>query len=165
MGGPALVVFDSLTDWTQRNEDGIKYYSGIAVYKKSFDLPGKKSAKDSCDYILDLGRLRNIARIKLNDKDLGVIWTSPWQVKISDIIREKDNNLEIEVANLWINRLIGDESQPWDGVKDGKWPDWLINGTERPGKRFTFSTNHFYRKGDQLSESGLIGPVSIKIVK
>ena len=74
-------------------------------------------------------------------------------------LKEKGNQLEITVANLWINRLIGDESQPWDGVTDGKWPDWLLNGTNRPTKRFTFTTHRFYRKDDPLAESGLIGPV------
>ncbi|MBK7710368.1 MAG: hypothetical protein IPJ37_05030 [Bacteroidales bacterium] len=63
---------------------------------------------------------------------------------------------------MWINRLIGDEFQPWDGVEDGKWPEWLLNGTNRPTKRFTFTTHRFYGKNDPLSQSGLIGPVTIR---
>jgi hypothetical protein len=58
--------------------------------------------------------------------------------------------------------LIGDEKEPWDGITDGKWPEWLINGKQRPTKRYTFTTHRFYKKDDPLYESGLIGPVLIK---
>ena len=163
-GGPEQVVFDSLVDWSKRPEDGIRYYSGIAVYMKSFDLPENAELKENSEYFIDLGKLKNLGRIKLNGKDLGIIWTLPLQVDITNVLKRKSNHLEIEVANLWINRLIGDELQPWDGVKDDKWPEWLINGTQRESKRYTFTTHRFYKKNDPLSESGLIGPVSIKMV-
>jgi hypothetical protein len=163
-GGPGHVVFDSLYNWSKSREDGIKYYSGIAVYTKNFDMPENIELADKSEYFLDLGTLKNLGRIKLNGKDLGIVWTSPWQVKITDLLRSSGNHLEVGVANLWINRLIGDEAEPWDGVKDGKWPEWLLNGTKRESKRFTFTTHHYYKIGDQLAESGLIGPVSIRMV-
>jgi hypothetical protein len=84
-------------------------------------------------------------------------------VNISDALRKKNNHLEIEVANLWINRLIGDESKPWDGVEDGKWPEWLLKGTPRKSGRHTFTTHRYYKEGDSLVESGLIGPVQLLI--
>jgi hypothetical protein len=164
-GGPGHIVFSELTDWSKRQEDGIKYYSGSAVYTKTFDLPENTSISKDSRYYLDLGILRNLGRIKLNGSDLGILWTAPWQVNITDLILQKGNKLEVTVANLWINRLIGDEFQPWDGVTDGKWPEWLLNGTKRPTNRFTFTTHRFYRKDDPLSESGLIGPVTIKMTK
>ena len=163
-GGPEKIIFTDLTDWSKRPEKGIRYYSGNAVYSKSFDLPAGVSIKSKTRYYLDLGILMNLGRIKLNGKDLGILWTAPWQVDITGLLREKGNQLEIVVANLWINRLIGDESEPWDGVTDGKWPEWLLNGTKRPTNRFTFTTHRFYRKDDPLAESGLIGPVIIKMV-
>ena len=164
-GGPENIRFDSLTDWTKRPEDGIRYYSGIAIYRKSFDVPEFAGSYGNSQIYLDLGKVKNIARVKLNGKDLGIVWTAPWQVNIINAIKKKGNILEIQVANLWINRLIGDEKEPWDGVKDGKWPEWLTNGTPRESKRFTFTTHHFYKKDDPLSESGLTGPVCIKITK
>jgi hypothetical protein len=164
-GGPANIVFRELTDWSKRPEKGIRYYSGSAVYTKSFDLPDNKPSPENCRYFLDLGTLKNMGRVKLNGKDAGVVWTSPWQVDVTGILKEKGNRLEITVANLWINRLIGDENFPWDGIKDGKWPGWLTDGTKRPTGRYSFTTHRFYRKDDPLVESGLIGPVSILILK
>ena len=160
-GGPKKVVFESLTDWTKRPEDGIIHYSGIAKYSKTFDIPEFSKYAKTSELFINLGVVKNMARVKLNGKDLGVVWTSPWQVNISGAAKEQGNLLEIEVANLWANRLIGDESMPDDGVKNGKWPEWLLNGTPRTSGRYTFTTHRFYKKGDPLMESGLIGPVRI----
>ncbi|MGV8093070.1 MAG: glycosyl hydrolase [Mangrovibacterium sp.] len=157
-GGPEKVVFDSLTDWTTRPEEGIRFYSGIACYTKQFDMP---ETQVKSEIFLDLGVVRNIAQVRLNGKDLGVVWTSPWQVRITDAVKQKNNILEIDVVNLWANRLTGDESLPDDGIKDRKWPDWVINGTQRPSTRYTFTTHRFYKKDDPLMESGLLGPVRI----
>jgi len=158
MGGPKEVVFETLDDWSKRSEEGIRYYSGIARYTKTFDMP---ESTEGSEVYLDLGVVKNIVRVWLNGEDLGVVWTSPWQVSITNAVKEKNNRLEIEVANLWANRLIGDESLPDDGVKDGMWPDWLINGTQRTSGRYTFTTHRFYKKDDPLLESGLLGPVRI----
>ena len=162
-GGPEYIVFDTLEDWTERREEGIRYYSGIAVYSIDFYSPGLSEKRKKQEYFLDLGKVRNIARVRLNGKDLGIVWTAPWHVNISDALRKKNNHLEIEVANLWINRLIGDESKPWDGVEDGKWPEWLLKGTPRKSGRYTFTTHRYYKEGDSLVESGLIGPVQLLI--
>jgi hypothetical protein len=160
-GGPEQIEFDDLSDWSRRPEDGIRYYSGIAQYKKTFDLPEAAAAGNVRDWILDVGIVKNLARVRLNGRDLGVIWTAPWEVRITGAVRPKGNQLEIEVVNLWINRLIGDERFPDDGVKDGRWPEWLLDGTPRPSERFTFTTHRFYKKDDPLQPSGLIGPVTI----
>jgi len=161
-GGPSDIVFDSLANWTERPEEGIRYYSGIAVYTKKFDFPEYNSYKNS-EIFLDLGRVKNLAGVRLNGKDLGILWTAPWRVEITGIVKKEDNNLEIKVANLWVNRLIGDENKPWDGVENGKWPEWLSGGKQRTSGRLTFTTHRYYKKGDQLIQSGLIGPVGIDI--
>jgi hypothetical protein len=164
-GGPGKMEFRNLDDWSEREEIGLKYYSGMAVYSKRFDLPESALSANKSDIYLNLGKVGNIARVKINNKDAGVVWTAPWQVNITGMVRNKNNYLEIEVANLWINRLIGDEAEPWDGTMDGKWPEWLLNGTPRPTKRYTFTTHRYYKKGDTLSRSGLLGPVTIEIAK
>ena len=140
-GGPEKIRFDSLDDWSQRPEAGIKYYSGKAVYRKSFAMPdgtftaGKK-------YFLDLGVVKNLARVRLNGRDLGVAWCFPWRVDVSSAIKTGNNDLEIEVANLWPNRLIGDLSLS-------------------PEKRFASTTHNPYKQDSPLLPSGLLGPVTI----
>ena len=120
---------------------GIKYYSGIAKYSKHFSL-SELPENDIRSY-LSLGKVHEMARVKLNGKDLGVVWCTPWQVDIKDALKEGENNLEIEVANLWPNRLIGDATLPAD-----KRLSWTIEG-------------HPYEANSQLMPSGLIGPVEI----
>lgn len=163
-GGPEKIIFDRLDDWSKRQEEGIKYYSGIAIYHKTFDFPETVSIDNNEELYLDLGEVKNMARVKLNGEDLGVIWTFPWRVNITDAVKNKDNILEIEVANLWGNRLIGDASLPYDGVEKGKWPKWILEGKPRTSGRFTFTTNNYYKKDLPLQSSGLLGPVVLQSI-
>jgi hypothetical protein len=158
-GGPESVVFDKLHDWTADSDPGIKYYSGTAFYRRSFDVPAGYQ-KGSALY-LDLGRVKNMARIRLNGKDLGTVWTAPWRVDISEAVKAEGNMLEIEVVNLWPNRLIGDEQLPYDGPEHGRWPEWLLEGKPRTSGRYTFAAYRHYNQDSPLLESGLIGPVTI----
>jgi hypothetical protein len=156
-GGPESAVFDTLQDWSKHSDNGIKYYSGTAFYRQTFDMPESQSGV----LYLDLGKVKNIARIRLNGKDLGTVWTAPWRVEITDAVKSKNNKLEIEVVNLWPNRLIGDEQMPYDGINNGKWPDWLLEGKQRTSGRYTFASCRHYKKDSPLFESGLLGPVTI----
>lgn len=161
-GGPENITFKKLTDWSMNPNEGIRYYSGRATYFKTFDLPESIQSNKNSEIYLDLGEVKNVARVKLNDTDLGVVWTSPWRVKITDVVKPKRNKLKIEVVNLWGNRMIGDEQLPEDGVKHGKWPDWLLENKPRKSGRFTFVPRHFYDKNSPLQSSGLLGPVRIE---
>lgn len=137
-GGPAAVEFSTLEDWTKRPEEGIKYYSGSATYVKRFDMPNLAAQKR---YFLDIGVVKDIAELTLNGKKLGILWTSPWRIEITGIIKATDNVLEIQVTNLWPNRLIGDAALP-------------------PEKRLTH-TNIEFKKDAPLLPSGLLGPVVV----
>jgi hypothetical protein len=137
-GGPAKVTFDELVDWTNRPEDGIKYYSGSAVYHKQFNL--KILPASGQHLILDLGEVHEVARVRLNGRDLGVIWTKPGRVDITDAVKKRNNDLEVTVVNLWPNRLIGDETK---------------------GTRFTETNIHKFGAASPLLPSGLIGPVIV----
>jgi alpha-L-rhamnosidase len=107
-GGAAKVVFEKLDDWSKRPEEGIRYYSGTATYRKVFDMPDGVHG----NLCLDLGTVKNVAQVRLNGKELGVIWTAPWRVVIDGKVRAAGNKLEIEVVNLWPNKLIGDGRLP-----------------------------------------------------
>jgi hypothetical protein len=167
-GGPEYIIFERLEDWSRCAEEGIKYYSGQATYRKTFDMPGARGGSDSARVWLDLGDVKNIARVRLNGKDHGVVWCAPWRVEITRKVKRKGNRLEITVANLWPNRLIGDEQLPADceygrGGNLARWPNWLIEGQPRPSPgRLTFSTWKHFNKDSALLPSGLLGPVTVR---
>ena len=139
------VVFNDLTDWTDQSDLKIKYYSGTATYRKTFDFPQVSSFKSPVlNLYLSLGVVHNLAQVRLNGQDLGVVWCAPWRVDISKAIRAGSNDLEIDVVNLWPNRLIG----------DGKMP---------PEKRLTQTNiDTFYKGQHKLLPSGLLGPVTLQ---
>jgi len=141
-GGPESIVFDRLVDWTTRPEEGIKYYSGKAVYEKTFDLPESLRQRGKRVY-LDLGKLKNVAEVRLNGKDLGVVWTAPWHVEITDALQPTGNKLGIDVVNLWPNRLIGDSRLP-------------------ENKRLTVTNVKKFKPDSPLMPSGLLGPVTLQ---
>ena len=108
-----LMVFDKLEDWTKRPEAAVRHFSGTAVYRKVFALADPSKLQTSKFKIhLDLGTVKETARVKLNGKDLGVVWCAPWRVEITGAVKPGDNALEIEVVNLWPNRLVGDGKLP-----------------------------------------------------
>jgi hypothetical protein len=172
-GGPEKpVVFETLADWSRHATDGIKFYSGAAVYHKTFAVDPAVAGLPSV--FLDLGQVEVIADVKLNGKVLGTLWKMPFRIDVTGCLKPGDNELEVRVVNLWCNRLIGDEQLPEDAEwKDGfmgwggqfqilkSWPQWLKDGKPSPGGRFTFSTASYYNKGGALLPSGLLGPVQL----
>jgi len=142
-GGPGQVEFPELVDWTKRPEDGIRYYSGKATYVKSFTLTEAQVTGKS-GLSLDLGDLNSLAEVRLNGKSLGIFWTKPYWVALGDAVKAGANSLEIDIVNLWPNRLIGD-------------------GALAPDKRLTRTNIDKYYKGEhKLLPSGLLGPVAIQ---
>lgn len=139
-GGPASVEFKTLIDWTKHADEGIKYYSGKATYANTFEMRPANGKR----YWLQLNEVKDvgIASVKLNGKDIGVIWTKPFRVEMTDALKAGRNRLEITVVNSWQNRLIGDRSKPQE-------------------ERYT-KTNIKTRDDWKLRKSGLLGPVEIK---
>jgi len=166
VGAQPKTTFDRLISWPDHTDAAIKYFSGAATYRKVFDFPSSSIHDPRSPISLDLGRVEVIAEVKLNGKDLGILWKPPFRVDISAALRPGANDLEVRVTNLWPNRLIGDEQFPDDADFDfliKSWPDWLVKGTPRPSKdRVTFTTLKGYYKGSSLLPSGLLGPVTIR---
>ncbi|MDF1576686.1 MAG: glycosyl hydrolase [Bacteroidales bacterium] len=157
-GGPDKVVFDHLEDWTERPEEGIRHYSGTANYHNTFDC--EQAGKGPRLY-LDLGEVHVMARVRLNGQDLGVVWADPMELEITDEVRKRDNQLEIQVVNLWPNCLIGDENMEESQTLDGKWPEWVLSKNQIPGGKYTFTSWKHYTDNSPLLPSGLKGPVNI----
>jgi hypothetical protein len=142
-GGPEKIEINELKSWIKFEDPGIRYYSGTARYVRSFsldprDIKGKLM-------ILDLGNVQEMASVKINGHQMQVIWSAPFRFDITPFVREGTNNLEVEVVNMWANRLIG----------DGKLP---------ANQQLTKTNINKFNTPDAekyLRESGLLGPVKI----
>jgi hypothetical protein len=142
-GGPSRMEFPTLVCWTQHPENGIRFYSGTATYEKTFDLP--QPAASGASIYLDLGDVRQLAEVRLNGRPCGVLWAKPFRVEVTEALRASGNRLEIEVVNFWPNRIIGDASLP-------------------PEQRRTRTNIRKLTADVPLMESGLLGPVILKVV-
>lgn len=170
-GAPEKTAFAKLVSWTERPEKGIKYFSGTATYQTQFQWEPHATG-DPPGIFLDLGIVKNLAEVKLNDRPLGILWKPPYLLEISGIVKRGVNALEIRVTNLWPNRLIGDEQLPddcrWGREGQGgsqplaEWPQWLLKGQPRTSGRQTFATWKHWQKDDSLLPSGLLGPVQLR---
>ena len=172
MGAPAEVEFPKLVSWTARAEKGIRHYSGVAKYERTVTLPGKLLSPGS-KITLDLGEVKNLARVTVNGTVLPELWKPPFRCDITQAVKPGVNQVAVEVVNVWANRMIGDEQEPPDvewnteKVRDGNnplaaIPDWVINGTQRPSpERRTFTTWNYIKKGQKILPAGLLGPVTI----
>ncbi|MDX8339405.1 glycosyl hydrolase [Draconibacterium sp. IB214405] len=141
-GAPASATFDKLIDFRESDNDRIKYFSGIANYKKSVDVA--QETIDKGDVVIDLGLVNNLAEVWVNGQLAGTTWKPPYRVDITDFITAGSNEIEIKAVNTWVNRLIGD-AQP--GVGDDE--------------KITLTTRPFYRANSPLVPAGLVGPVEI----
>jgi hypothetical protein len=140
-GAPEQVTLETLSAWNENKDTGIKYFSGTGTYEKKLEAPAGWFNNDN-QLWLDLGSVKNLAEVIINGKSLGVIWEPPFRVNVTNALKQGENNIEIKVTNLWVNRLIGDQ-QP--DVK----------------QKITYTTMRFYRADSPLKASGLLGPVQI----
>jgi len=153
-GAPASATFPQLIPWNEHPDKAIRYFSGTAVYRKTFEV---SAAEVAGSVWIDLGRVHCIAQVRLNGKDLGVLWTPPWRLEATGAVRPGQNELEIAVTNTWVNRLIGDAALP---------PEKRLTKTNialRPGPRApNFRPYQGVASEDPLEPAGLLGPVQVE---
>lgn len=137
------IPFDELVSWTARPEEGIKYFSGTATYEKGINI-SQERLKDGERVYLDLGDVKHVAEVSVNDQPLGVFWKPPFIVDITDAAKPGANKVTVKVTNVWKNRLIKDATLPEES-------------------RVTWSFYPFYKNEPDaaLMESGLLGPVRL----
>ncbi|MDR1372260.1 MAG: glycoside hydrolase family 2 [Dysgonamonadaceae bacterium] len=144
--GPARpVTFETLTDWTQNADSAIKYYSGAAVYKNTFTVSNLHRFKSS-NLFLDLEKVAQMAKVKINGKDAGGVWTYPYRIDISQFVKDGENTVEVEVVNTWKNRIIGENNLP-------------------EKERRVVPASARVRPGKPMIESGIIGTPKVVAVK
>jgi hypothetical protein len=144
-GAPPSVALDRLISWTEHPEAGVRHFSGIAEYRCAFEGPGDWSAGDRRTF-LDLGDLWAVGEAFLNGRPLGVLWKPPYSADVTGALKAGTNELRIEVANTWSNRLAGDALLP-----------------ERDRRTRTNVTHSGVKpwKDTPLLKSGLFGPVRL----
>ena len=151
-GAPESIVFNRLIPWNEHPLEGVRYFSGTATYPHKFHLDEDQAANV---VQLGLGEVGHVAEVRLNGQPLGVVWSAPWTVDLTGLVKAGANELEIDVTNVWVNRLIGDAHLPAE-------------------KRLTRSNVRLFRETDQyqrfqgfspkdpLLPSGLLGPVCLE---
>ena len=148
-GAPETITLPKLLSWTDSDQPGVKYFSGTGTYEKNVPFTTPVSLSRNERIYLDLGQLSEIADVWFNGKHLGIIWAEPYRFDITDVVQKGANQLKIEVANTWSNRLTGDAIR---------------------GEKFTSTNIAIGYKGAPwkqvpLIPSGLLGPVTIQTVK
>lgn len=135
------ITMDSLQDWTTFEDQEIKYFSGTATYTQNVvldSLPQKKRI------FLTLDKVDVFANITVNGTYAGGLWTAPWKIDITQYLKKGENELKIEVTNLWVNQLIGDSARP-------------------KAEKKTWALNDPYTPESPLMPSGLQGPVKLMV--
>jgi hypothetical protein len=137
-----------LISWTDYPDKGVEYYSGSGYYNKTNDIPANWFGSGRNVY-LDLGDVRELAEVFVNGKSAGVLWKPPFRAEISSILKPGKNVLKIDVINMWINRLTGDQELP----DDKKFTKTNI--------RSDGSTAMVKAEPWHLQPAGLLGPVRL----
>jgi hypothetical protein len=138
-GAPSVLRLPSLQPLEKQADPGVRYFSGLATYTRDFELPRGLAPMQPLK--LDLGAVGDLAEVRVNGQFVGTVWHAPWQIDIGAVARTGRNHLEVRVATLWVNRLIGDA---------------------QPGaKQITFTTLPTYQPDAPLRPSGLMGPVRL----
>lgn len=178
LGAPASITLAKLESLHKNPDPGVKYFSGTCTYQKTFNLAQKLDAKR---YYLDLGEVEVMAEVLINKNSLGIFWTRPFLIDITEQVQQGSNAVEIKVTSLWPNRLIGDEQvkEPYKYSPGGggsgfaslsggaitELPGWYQQGKPKPNDgRVAFATWKHYQKDSPLLQSGLVGPVLLKTV-
>ncbi len=133
------IKLDKLSPLNESRDSAVRYFSGVSTYSTSFKV--KTMPAKGKPLWVDLGKVGDLAEVWVNGKLAGTSWHAPNRVDIAEAARPGTNILEVRVANLWVNRLIGD-AQP--GAEKVAWTAIRTYGKDAP-----------------LRPSGLIGPVQI----
>jgi len=140
-GAPRSITLPRLETLSNNAVAGVRYFSGISTYRSNFTSP--PGYRPGQPLVIDLGDAGDIAEVAINGKTLGTVWQAPWRIDIGEAVKSGRNSLEVRVANVWVNRLIGDV-QP-NSVK------------------VAYTTLSTYLPDAPLRPSGLLGPVTLLV--
>ncbi|MBR7106451.1 MAG: hypothetical protein IKC88_05635, partial [Opitutales bacterium] len=161
-GAPNSAKFSKLESWTKNNNLGIRYFSGIATYTKKIELKQQMFEKNR-RIVLSLGKVADVARVKINGKNVATLWHAPFECDITGFVSKGENTISIEIANRWPNRMIGDAKLAKSS--DVGVPKWITQKRPNDTDRISFAlTKKMWSASEEPLESGLLGAVKIKAV-
>ncbi len=102
-GGPTIPKdkkMDALQSWTMFDDPATQSFAGTAEYSTTFNVN-----KKATDYLLQLGKVDESAKVWINGKEVGILWSIPFEIKIGQYLKQGENTIKIEVANLMANRI------------------------------------------------------------
>src|SRR5579871_6810357 len=143
-GAPSEVQLANLESWTTSPNSRVRYFSGTATYQTKLNLTQSQLAGGHAIW-LNLGEVHEVAAVRINGKPAGTLWKKPFSVRVDGFLKAGENTVEVDVTNLWPNRLIGDAQSPAD-------------------KHFTWTNIRKYTKDSPLLPSGMLGPVVLEPV-
>ncbi|WBO21940.1 glycosyl hydrolase [Sphingomonas abietis] len=149
-GAPAAITLPQLASWTANDDPAIRYYSGVGTYEKAIDIPRQWLA-GRARIMLDLGAVGDVAEVRIDGKLAGTAWKPPYHVDITDALHPGRLKLEIRVANVWLNRLVGDK-QP--GAK-------VFGFTNAAAGGGFAALGGIIEAKTPLEPSGMLGPVRL----
>lgn len=135
----ALDFADGLASWSDHPDEAVRHFSGTARYRITFDWDPQRAAGP---VFLDLGRVANLAEVRLNGHPVGTVWTAPWRLEVGGHLVAGPNRLEVDVTNTWRNRLVAEAARPES--ERGIWTNAPLPAPDR-----------------ELAPSGLLGPVEL----
>ncbi|HEX7316372.1 MAG TPA: glycosyl hydrolase [Pyrinomonadaceae bacterium] len=152
---PPALRLNELNSWLRLDGDAYKNFSGTARYSLTFNKPQGPGG----DWLLDLGRVAETARVRLNGRDMGTLITPPFRVRVPGALLRDANTLEVEVSNLAINRVIDMERR---GVRYKKFynTNFPARRPENRGADGLFDATKLAPR-----DSGLLGPVTLTPVE
>ncbi len=122
---------DTLTQWCSLPDARASVNAATGRYTVTFDLPDPSAADD---WELDLGDVRESARVKVNGNEAPTAWAVPFRIRVGSLLRPGANTLEIDVTNLQANRIADFERR---GVEWRKFKDANIASVTN-AKKFDF---------------------------
>ncbi len=137
---PAPLHLPQLIDLSQSADPEVRHFSGTVIYRNAFDVEGAPEG-----VVLSIGNVKEMAKVYVNDRYAGCLWTKPYQLDISALVQNGENRLRIELVNTWVNRLVGDLNLP-------------------EAERQTRVVVNPYQADSPVPAYGILGPVEIRYV-
>lgn len=121
LGEKPAIPLTALKSWVDFDLEDVRHFSGLGVYETKVDVP-EAFLEEAGRVVLDLGEVSRACRVRINGRDAGTLWRSPWRLPVGGFLQTGANTISVEVANSWYNRMMADQSLP--EAERQTWTTW-----------------------------------------